>query len=126
METFSIPLIYKRSKTDVGKRVLLPLEELLFLRIIGKHVYFYGTQRKEYVLQSTLSDWRILLDGVGFDEVDRGILANMRKALFIYSDLQQIHFGPEAEGVFCPIAGAHIARVQRQYPHIPIRRSGAI
>lgn len=126
METFAIPVIYKRNKADNGTRALLPLEDLLYLRVIGKRLYFYGTHRKEYYLQASLSDWRILLDGCGFEEVDRGTLVNTSQVAFIYSDLQQIHFGPEAEGVFCPIAAAHIARIQRKYPHIQICRSGAL
>jgi len=126
METFALPLIYKKSKLDIGVRVLLPLEELLFLRVIRKHLYFYGVQKKEFMLQASLSDWRIILDGYDFEEVDRGTIVNARKISLIYSDLQQIHFGPEAEGVFCPIAAGHIARIHQLYPHIPVRRSGAV
>jgi hypothetical protein len=126
MEIFSIPVIYRKHKNDLGLRVLLPVQDLLFLRVIGKHLYFYANQRKEYLLQASLSDWRILLDGFSFEEVDRGTLVNSGKVSFIYNDLQQIHFGPDAEGVFCPIAGAHIVRFRREYPHIPVQRSGIL
>lgn len=126
MGTFSIPVIYKPSKTDPGRRVLLPLEDLLYLRVFGKVVCFYGIHRKEYVLQASLADWRILLDGLPFEEVDRGVLVNVGNVAFGYTDLQQLHFGPDADGVFCMIAGAHIQRFQRQYPHIPFRQSGSL
>jgi hypothetical protein len=124
MITFSIPVIYKRGKADLGTRVLLPLNELLYLRVFGKSICFYGIHRKEYVLQASLADWRILLDGLPFDEVDRGVLVNVDNVAYGYTDLQQLHFGPNAEGVFCLIAGAHIQRFQRQYPHVPFRQSG--
>ncbi|MBN2983994.1 MULTISPECIES: LytTR family transcriptional regulator DNA-binding domain-containing protein [Cohnella] len=126
MELFSIPVIYKESKHDRGVRILLPLEHLLFLRVIGKCIHFYGIHRREYTLQSTLQDWRILLDGTGFEEVDRGVLANARKIDFIFSDLQQIHFGAEAEGVFCPIARVNIPRLQKYYPEVRIIKSGTL
>ena len=124
MGTFSIPVIYKPSKTDPGTRVLLPLHDLLYLRVFGKSICFYGIHRKEYVLQASLADWRILLDGLPFEEVDRGVLVNVANVAFGYTDLQQLHFGPDAEDVFCMIAGAHVQRFQRQYPHVPFRQSG--
>jgi len=126
MDTFSIPVIYKKNKNDLGVRALLPVGDLLFLRVIGKYIYFYGKGRKEYYLQATFSDWRIILDGCGFDEVDRGTIVNVNNISFIYSDLQQIHFGDDADGVFCPVARAHIARLRYQNPHIPIRISGEV
>jgi hypothetical protein len=126
MGAFSIPVIYKPSKTDPGTRVLLPLHDLLYLRVFGKVICFYGIHRKEYVLQASLADWRILLDGLPFEEVDRGVLVNVENVAFGYTDLQQLHFGPDAEGVFCMIAGAHIQRFQRHYPHIPFLQSGKL
>ncbi len=47
MELFSIPVIYRESKHDRGVRVLLPLDHLLYLRVIGKCIHFYGIRRKE-------------------------------------------------------------------------------
>ncbi len=126
MSTFSIPVIYKHSKADLGTRVLLPIHELLYLRVFGKLICFYGIHRKEYVLQASLADWRILLEGLPFEEVDRGVLVNVDNVAFGYTDLQQLHFGPNAEGAFCMIAGAHIQRFQRQYPHIPFHESGRL
>ena len=126
MEGFAIPVIYKQNKTEKGTRVLLPLEELLYLRVIKRHLHFFSIHKKEYSLQASFSDWLILLDGFNFEEVDRGIIANFNRVTLIFSDLQQIHFGPEAEGVFCPMAVGHIARIRQKYPHIPIQRSGAL
>ncbi len=77
-------------------------------------------------MHATLQDWRILLDGTGFEEVDRGVMVNTSKVRYIYSDLQQIHFGEEAEGVFCPIARVNIPRFQRYYPKVQIRKSGVL
>jgi|GEM_PF-1013115 len=124
MDTFAIPVIDRKPKTNSGTRVLLPLEDLLYLRVIGKHVHFFAMHRREYSLQAALADWRILLDGFDFEEVDRGGLVNTRNISFIYSDLHQIHFGAAAEGQFCPIARDHIARIKRKYPHIVICESG--
>ncbi|WP_083931905.1 LytTR family transcriptional regulator DNA-binding domain-containing protein [Cohnella laeviribosi] len=81
---------------------------------------------RKYTLHATLQDWRILLDGTGFEEVDRGVMVNTSKVRYIYSDLQQIHFGEEAEGVFCPIARVNIPRFQRYYPKVQIRKSGVL
>jgi len=126
METFLIPLIYKQNKYDAGTRVLLPIENLLFIRVIGKLLYFYGIHNKEYVLQASLADWRILLRDLEFEEIDRGMIVNIRKISYIYRDLQQVHFGADAEGVFTIISQSNIPRIHRLYPHIPIYMSGSM
>lgn len=126
MKTFAIPVIFRKDKNDPGVRVVVPLDQILFLRVTGKQIFFYAKHGKEYSLYASFSDWRILTDGVGFDEVDRGTLVNVRNILFIYEDLQQVHFGDEAQGLFCPIARAHIVRMQQQYPDIPIMNSGKL
>ena len=78
------------------------------------------------MLQASFSDWRIILKGLEFEEVDRGMIVNIRKVAWIYRDLQQVHFGDEAEGIFAIISQSNIQKIHRLYPHIPIYLSGRI
>jgi len=120
MEVFKIPVIWKENRTARGVRHLLPLEEILFLKIHKSTLYFH-TSTSIYELHATLDDWRILLEGFGFDEPDRGVLVNVGLIHFIYDDMRQIHFHTTNTDLFCPISSANLKRFRKRYPSLPIR-----
>jgi len=119
MGNFEIPVIWRRSRHDRGSRFMLPVEELLFIRVANRELCFYSTLG-EYFLHSFLDDWRILLEDRGFDELDRGALVNMTRISYIHSELRLVHFDTDT-ATPCPISQSQLIRVKSEYPHIPIR-----
>lgn len=123
MGAFQIPVIWKRTRHDRGERFILSVDDIYFLRVLGKDVHFYSASGL-YQLQSALEEWRILLEDRNFVELDRGALVNMDKIAFIYADMRQIRFRDSDDEVFCSISSTQLQRVRKLYPHIEIKNKG--
>jgi len=112
-----IPVL-KRVDGNTFRRHFLSIDELLIVKCFKKLVLFVSATGEEYQLTSVLEEWKLLLEGFHFLEVDRGILANMEKAVLLDSDLRILHF---RDGLTCTVSVRGAKLIKQQYPHILIR-----
>jgi len=104
-----IPVL-KRVDGNTFRRHFLSIDELLIVKCFKKLVLFVSATGEEYQLTSVLEEWKLLLEGFHFLEVDRGILANMEKAVLLDSDLRILHF---RDGLTCTVSVRQRTAVMR-------------
>lgn len=114
-----IPVL-KRVDGASFRRHLLPLDDLLIVKCYKKLILFVSSSGEEYQLTSVLEEWKVLLEGYNFLEVDRGILANMDKAVCLDTELRILHF---QNGLTCTVSVRGAKWIKQQFPHISIRES---
>lgn len=112
-----IPVL-KRVDGNSLRRHFLSIDDLLIVKCYKKLVIFVSSTGEEYQLTSVLEEWKLLLEGFDFLEVDRGILANMEKAVYLDSDFRILHF---PDGLTCTVSVRGAKLIKQQYPHILIR-----
>jgi DNA-binding LytR/AlgR family response regulator len=111
------PVIQRNHKNDKGSRYMLSVEDVLFVSVDQTSVLFHTVDR-QFFLKSILEEWKIILEGYGFEEMDRGVLANMKKAQGIHTSLRRIYFEKDLSGAYCTISASKLKTVMELYPKI--------
>lgn len=96
---------------------MLNVEDLLFLTVDQPSVIFH-TNDRQFFLKSILEEWKIILEGFGFEDVDRGVLACMKKVRVIHIDFRRIYFDKDMKGKFCTISASKLKFFLETYPGI--------
>jgi DNA-binding LytR/AlgR family response regulator len=108
-EAMLIPVIYKSGNTDTI--YMLPAKEILYVAKEGDRVVFH-TRNETYYQITTLEDYALLWNGMGFERTDRVCVVNLSNIQKVDYELGIIHFGDDKKSKFATISQRNIKKLK--------------
>jgi DNA-binding LytR/AlgR family response regulator len=108
-EAMLIPVICRSGPKEIIH--MLPIEEILYVAKEGDRVVFH-TQNETYYQITTLEDYTLLWNGMGFERTDRVCVVNLNNIKDVDFDLGVIHFSEDKKSKFATISQRNIKKLK--------------